>query len=77
MGQLGGGLGTAMGVMIRYQDSPALIVLLVIGYLGLIYCALLIAQQRLGQARLVLPKIPQWFLRRFRNPTSQFMEDEL
>lgn len=72
-----GNLSAGLGVMVRYQDSPALIVVLVVGYLGFVYCLLLLAQQQWGRSRLLLPK---WLVRRWRrwqDPTARFMEDEL
>ena len=79
-----GMVGGVLGVMVRYQDSPALIVLLVVGYLGFIYCLLLLAQQQWGRSPLMVPKLrwtaPKWLLRLRRlgqGPNGRFMEDEL
>lgn len=71
------GLQGSLGVMVRYQDSPALIVVLVVGYLGFIYCLLLLAQQHWGRSRSL---VPRWLVRRWRqrhDPAVQFREDEL
>ena len=77
-------VGGVLGVMVRYQDSPALIVVLVVGYLGFIYCLLLLAQQQGRRSLLMLPRLrlvsPKWLIRLWRwlqNPSAQFMEDEL
>ncbi|MEM6503771.1 MAG: hypothetical protein AAF685_18325 [Cyanobacteria bacterium P01_C01_bin.89] len=61
-------ISSNIGAMVRYQDSPTLIVVLVVGYLGFIYCLLLLAQQQWGRSRSLLPKriLRQW--QRFQNP---------
>ncbi len=76
----GGNLGhTVMGVMVRYQDSPTLIVAFVIGYLGFVYCLLLLAQQQWGRSPVLVIKLPRWrwLRRRLRNAKQRMMEDEL
>ncbi|MGD1851331.1 MAG: hypothetical protein ACFCBU_12280 [Cyanophyceae cyanobacterium] len=75
-GILGRSIPSNMGVMVRYQDSSALIVVLVVGYLGLIYFLLLFAQQQWGRSRSLLPKqlLKRW--QRFQNPNARLMEIE-